>query len=132
MPFPNDRKGIDFIAINYKRVAEVWMDEYKEYLYKRDPERYAKTAVGDISYQLYIKERQQCKPFKYFIEHVAPDMLDRYPLVEKPEFASGAIQTLADKNLCIDLLNKPKGSPIGELHDLIINTVYFISSINAY
>lgn len=39
-------KGIDFIAINYKRVAEVWMDEYKEYFYKRDPERYAKTEIG--------------------------------------------------------------------------------------
>lgn len=25
MPFPNDRKGIDFISINLKRVAEVWM-----------------------------------------------------------------------------------------------------------
>lgn len=46
MPFPNDRKGIDFISINYKRVAEVWMDEYKEYVYKRDPEKYAKTKTG--------------------------------------------------------------------------------------
>lgn len=69
MPFPNDRKGIDFVAINYKRVAEVrffitkfeileneftfyfrmlkvWMDEYKHYLYKREPERYAKTKTG--------------------------------------------------------------------------------------
>lgn len=46
MPFPNDRKGIDFVAINYKRVAEVWMDEFKEYLYKREPERYAKTKTG--------------------------------------------------------------------------------------
>lgn len=90
------------------------MDEYKEYFYQRDPERYAKTQIGDISYQLYIKKRQQCKPFKYFIEKVAPDMLERYPFHEKPEFASGAIQSLADKNFCIDLLNKPKGSPIGK------------------
>jgi hypothetical protein len=27
---------------------------------------------GDISYQLYVKERQQCKPFSYFMEVVAP------------------------------------------------------------
>lgn len=46
MPFPNDRKGIDFISINYKRVAEVWMDEYKEFVYKRDPEKYARTKTG--------------------------------------------------------------------------------------
>lgn len=48
MPFPNDRVGIDFIAINYKRVAEVWMDEYKEHLYKRDLIRYNRTDAGEI------------------------------------------------------------------------------------
>lgn len=68
-PFPNDRKGIDFVTINYKRhlhtyffykykslncklynyrVAEVWMDEYKEFVYKRDPEKYAKANVGGL------------------------------------------------------------------------------------
>lgn len=47
MPFPNDRVGIDFIAVNYKRVAEVWMDEYKEQLYKRDTFRYNKTDPGE-------------------------------------------------------------------------------------
>ena len=46
MPFPNDRVGIDFIAINYKRVAEVWMDEWKEHLYKRDLARYNRTDAG--------------------------------------------------------------------------------------
>jgi len=113
MPFPNDRKGIDFISINYKRVAEVWMDEYKEFLYKRDPEKYAKTKTGDLSYQFYIKERQKCKPFSYFMEVVAPDMLDRYPYTEPPEFASGAIQTLADPNFCIDTLSRPKDEAVG-------------------
>lgn len=54
------------------------MDEYKEYLYKRDPDRYARVSAGDLSYQFYIKERQQCKPFKYFLDVVAPDMKDRF------------------------------------------------------
>jgi polypeptide N-acetylgalactosaminyltransferase len=35
-PFPNNAKG-DFVGRNYRRVAEVWMDEYKEVLYKRRP-----------------------------------------------------------------------------------------------
>jgi polypeptide N-acetylgalactosaminyltransferase len=48
-------------------------------------------SAGDISYQLYVKERQQCKPFKYFVENVAPDMKDYYPVEEPAEFASGAV-----------------------------------------
>lgn len=70
--------------------------------------------LGDLSYQFYIKERQKCKPFSYFLEHVAPDMLDRYPVEEPPEFASGAIQSLADTKYCIDKLNRPKDQPIGD------------------
>lgn len=49
MPFPNDRKGIDFIAINYKRVAEVWMDDHKEHVYKRDAVRYNRTDPGELN-----------------------------------------------------------------------------------
>jgi len=67
------------------------MDDYKNYLYERDPDRYAKVKAGDISYQLAIKQRNQCKPFKYFIEEVAPDMLEYYPLRDPPPFATGAV-----------------------------------------
>ena len=47
MPFPNDRKGIDFVTINLKRVAEVWMDDYKKYVYDRNPDRFYKTKTGE-------------------------------------------------------------------------------------
>lgn len=72
------------------------------------------TLSGDISYQLYVKERQKCKPFSYFMEVVAPDMLDRYPYEEPAEFASGAIQSMADTNFCMDTLNRPKDGVIGK------------------
>lgn len=45
---------------NYKRVAEVWMDEYKEYLYLRRPQ-YRNLEVGDLTAQIEIRERLQCK-----------------------------------------------------------------------
>ena len=88
------------------------------------------TFTGDISYQLYIKERQKCKPFKYFMEVVAPDMLDRYPYEEPAEFASGAIQSLADKNFCIDILNRPKDEPVGKHFTISIGIIWSYGFIN--
>ena len=53
------------------------------------------------------------------MEHVAPDMLDRYPYREPPEFASGAIQSMADKKLCIDRMSRPKNVPIGSFVNFV-------------
>lgn len=41
-------------------------------------------------------------------------MLDRYPLDEPAEFASGGISSEADPKYCIDKLSRPKGEPIGK------------------
>jgi hypothetical protein len=41
-------------------------------------------------------------------------MLDRYPFEEPPEFASGTIQSLENKKLCIDTMNRPKDAPVGK------------------
>lgn len=69
------------------------MDDYKNYIYARDPKRYEKVETGDLSAQLAIKEKLQCKPFSYFVDTVAPDMLDFYPLVDPPPFAKGAVSS---------------------------------------
>ncbi|KAG5669574.1 hypothetical protein PVAND_017461 [Polypedilum vanderplanki] len=114
MPFEDDRKGIDFLAINYKRVAEVWLgDEYKNYLYMRDPERYGRVDAGDISYQLAIKKKLQCKPFSYFLNEVASDMLEYYPLIDPPPFAYGVIQSMLNPMICIDTYGKDEKSELG-------------------
>lgn len=70
------------------------MDEYKEYIYARDPKRYEKANAGDLSYQFYIKNKLKCKPFSHFIENVASDMLEFYPLIDPPPFAKGAVSVL--------------------------------------
>lgn len=54
---------------NYRRVAEVWMDEYAEHLYSRRP-HYRNISPGDISEQKALRERLHCKPFKWFITQV--------------------------------------------------------------
>lgn len=69
------------------------MDDYAKYVYKRDPDEWNRLDVGDLSYMRGIKEKLKCKPFSYFLNVVAPDMLDRWP-PDEVEFASGAVSLL--------------------------------------
>ncbi|PNF21012.1 putative polypeptide N-acetylgalactosaminyltransferase 10 [Cryptotermes secundus] len=110
-PFPNPQKG-DFVGRNYRRVAEVWMDEYKEYLYKRRPQ-YRKIATGDISKQKELREKLQCKSFRWFMENVAFDLPKKYPPIEPPDFAQGEIRSVAAPELCVDTENKKADEHFG-------------------
>ncbi|XP_075160642.1 N-acetylgalactosaminyltransferase 6-like [Haematobia irritans] len=92
----------DFISRNYKRVAEIWMDEYKEFLYEHIP-KLNQIDAGDLSQQKLLKTALKCKPFKWFMEHIAFDLLKAYPPIKPPDFASGAIQSVALPDLCLDL-----------------------------
>lgn len=87
------------------------MDEYKEYLYMRQPLVYSKLNPGDISAQKALRERLQCKSFKWFMETIAPDILETFPLKE-PSFAYGGIKHLGT-NLCADTMSKMGNTPVG-------------------
>jgi len=78
---------------NYKRVAEVWMDEYAQYLYNHRP-HYKNIDPGDLTEQKAIREKLKCKPFKWFITKVAYDLEDYYPPIEPPPFANGEVRSL--------------------------------------
>jgi len=66
------------------------MDEYKEYLYKRKP-HYLKIDAGNLTKQRAVRERLQCKPFKWFMEEIAFDLPKKYPPVEPPITAHGEV-----------------------------------------
>ncbi|KXJ69759.1 hypothetical protein RP20_CCG025930 [Aedes albopictus] len=110
-PFPNPR-GTNFVTRNFKRVAEVWMDEYKQFLYERNPE-YDRTDAGDLTKQKALRDKLQCKPFKWFLEEVAPDLVLKYPLRDPKPFASGRVQSLAYPALCLDSMNHNEKETIG-------------------
>lgn len=111
-PFNNVRSK-DFLSVNYKRVAEVWMDEYKEFLYAKSPAKYEKIDAGDLTKQFEIKERLKCKPFSWFIKEIAPDLVEKYPPVDLPDFASGIVQSLSNPTYCVDTLSRGDQSNIG-------------------
>ncbi|XP_030371943.1 polypeptide N-acetylgalactosaminyltransferase 8 [Scaptodrosophila lebanonensis] len=103
----NERKAIER---NYKRIAEVWLDEYKDKLYANVPSlTYAR--AGPLKTQRALRERLQCKPFKWFLQHLASDFLAVYPLEDPADFAVGALQSLAAPELCLDTAHKKSGQP---------------------
>ncbi|XP_026327037.1 N-acetylgalactosaminyltransferase 6-like [Hyposmocoma kahamanoa] len=108
-PFPNPGHG-DFVGKNYRRVAEVWMDEYSQYLYKRRP-HYLKIDPGDLTAQKAIRTKLKCKPFKWFITQIAFDLPVKYPMIEPEPFGSGQIKT-SSGNRCVDAKDTQKKDKI--------------------
>lgn len=66
------------------------MDEYAEYLYRRKP-RYKDIDTGDITEQKKIREKLKCKSFKWFMEEVAFDLVEKYPPIEPADLSNGKV-----------------------------------------
>lgn len=104
---PSRVRSDDYVAKNFMRIADVWLDEFKDIPRQLEVERYAKIQPGDLSKQKLLRERLKCKSFRWFLTEVAPDMIKMYaPLADPPKFASGAIQSLANPHLCLDNLGQ--------------------------
>ncbi|VDM14953.1 unnamed protein product [Wuchereria bancrofti] len=99
IPFSNPGIG-DFISRNYRRVAEVWMDEYAKFLYKRRPPLLT-VDFGDLSEQKAVRKRLKCKSFDWFMKEIAFDQEKFYPAIEPEDSAEGELRNVA-ANKCVD------------------------------
>lgn len=97
-------------VINHMRLAEVWMDEYKEYYYIREPQ-IKKLDYGDISKQKAIRDKLQCKSFKWFMETIAYDLVGKFPLPPKNQVWGEIVNK--KHNTCFDTNGASFGQPIG-------------------
>ncbi|KAG5283251.1 hypothetical protein AALO_G00040050 [Alosa alosa] len=93
-------KGTQVIARNQVRLAEVWMDSYKEIFYRRNQQAAQmarEKSFGDVSRRVDLRERLQCKSFSWYLKHVYPEvfMPDLNPL----QF--GAVKNVG-KDACLD------------------------------
>ena len=96
---------------NYKRLIEVWFDDkYKEFFYTREPlARFI--DHGDISDQLALKKKMNCKSFTWFMEEIAYDVLYKYPELP-PNKHWGEIKN-QDNGQCIDTYSRSPPGRIG-------------------
>uniref|UniRef100_T1JGF0 Polypeptide N-acetylgalactosaminyltransferase n=1 Tax=Strigamia maritima TaxID=126957 RepID=T1JGF0_STRMM len=106
------KKG-PLITLNYKRVVEVWMDEYKEYFYTREPLAQFLDA-GDIREQMLLKKRLGCKSFDWFIKNVAFDVLESFPKLPRNLFW-GELRHLVS-NECLDSMGSSPPKVVGLSH----------------
>lgn len=111
---PSRIRSDDYVARNFMRVAGVWMDQFKDLPKQLEPKRYANVDPGNLTKQLNLRRKLNCKSFQWFLASVAPDMVDIYPpYVYEPRFASGAVQSIANPRLCLDNFGQLFGEKLG-------------------
>ncbi|XP_060246290.1 polypeptide N-acetylgalactosaminyltransferase 3 isoform X2 [Meriones unguiculatus] len=104
-------KGTQVIARNQVRLAEVWMDEYKDIFYRRNTDAakiVKQKSFGDLSKRFEIKKRLQCKNFTWYLNTVYPEVYvpDLNPVI------SGYIKSVGQP-LCLDVgENNQGGKPL--------------------
>ncbi|XP_051237519.1 probable polypeptide N-acetylgalactosaminyltransferase 8 [Dicentrarchus labrax] len=93
---------------NALRVAEVWMDEYKHNinLAWNIPFENHGIDIGDITERKKLRERLNCKPFKWYLDNVYPK-LDPWDNL----LGFGGMKNL-DADMCIDQGPVPGHTPI--------------------
>lgn len=114
--FPKDRQKT--VERNLARVAEVWLDEYKDLFYGHGYHHLLDKKVidiGNLTEQIELRKSLKCKSFKWYLENVYPDM--DAPLVK----AEGLIFNRGLRK-CLALQN---GSLLFEICDLNKQSQHF-------
>ncbi|XP_054166149.1 polypeptide N-acetylgalactosaminyltransferase 13-like [Oppia nitens] len=86
---------------NNARLADVWLDEWKEFYYAINPA--AKGAdMGDTKYRKQIQKDLKCKNFRWYLDNIYPESLMPYKY-----YTLGEIKNIYT-NKCLDTMKKKK------------------------
>ncbi|XP_046632129.1 polypeptide N-acetylgalactosaminyltransferase 5-like isoform X2 [Daphnia pulicaria] len=91
---------------NNARLAEVWLDQWKEFYYELNPGARS-VEVGDVSSRRALRKKLQCKSFRWYLENVYPE--SQMPL---DYFFLGEIRN-AETQTCLDTMGRKGGENVG-------------------
>lgn len=109
------KKGIGYTSpqssmwFNRLRTARVWMDDFYQIteLLAPDPN----IDLGSFEDMLHLKRKLKCKPFKWFLDNVAPDT---YITQVSHLLFVGEIRSRKIENLCLDSMSgSSEGDEVG-------------------
>uniref|UniRef100_A0A915D3I2 Polypeptide N-acetylgalactosaminyltransferase n=1 Tax=Ditylenchus dipsaci TaxID=166011 RepID=A0A915D3I2_9BILA len=94
----------DVHGTNSKRLAEVWMDDYKRlyYLHRNDLRH---KDVGNLTARHELRKQLNCKSFKWYLDNVIPDKF----IPDENVLGYGAFRN-PETGLCLDTLQKDENS----------------------
>uniref|UniRef100_A0A1I8EN77 Polypeptide N-acetylgalactosaminyltransferase n=1 Tax=Wuchereria bancrofti TaxID=6293 RepID=A0A1I8EN77_WUCBA len=101
---PGNNKDVH--GTNSKRLAEVWMDDYKKFYYIHRLDLKEKD-VGDLSERKALRQKLKCKSFKWYLENVAKNKF----VLDENVAAFGSLRNPSSE-LCLDTLQRDEGEAI--------------------
>ncbi|XP_059676338.1 polypeptide N-acetylgalactosaminyltransferase 13 isoform X5 [Gavia stellata] len=91
---------------NNRRLAEVWMDEFKDFFYIISP-GVVKVDYGDVSVRKALRENLKCKPFSWYLENIYPDSQ-----IPRRYYSLGEIRNV-ETNQCLDNMGRKENEKVG-------------------
>ncbi|XP_046695033.1 polypeptide N-acetylgalactosaminyltransferase 13 isoform X2 [Silurus meridionalis] len=91
---------------NNRRLAEVWMDEFKDFFYIISP-GVVRVDYDDVSARKALRDALQCKPFSWYLENVYPDSQ-----IPRRYYSLGEIRNV-ETNQCVDNMGRKENEKVG-------------------
>ncbi|XP_041694162.1 polypeptide N-acetylgalactosaminyltransferase 18 isoform X1 [Coregonus clupeaformis] len=111
---------------NALRVAEVWMDEYKNHVYMawNIPPQNSGIDIGDLTERKALRNRLQCKSFSWFLANIYSEMRTYSDTV-----AYGVLKNTLRSDLCLDQGPDSDNIPILYIcHGMTPQNVYYTNT----